>query len=84
MMLHKLMLVVCAFLFAGCAKVQGAYSDYQDGQEMRYVSQAKTACGRFGFTPGTDAFASCVDKNMNAEKDRDALKIAAFHSDSKK
>ena len=83
-MLRKLMLAVCVVLFSGCAQVQGAYNDYQDGQEMAYVNKAKTACTRFGFTPGTDAFASCVDKNVNAEKDRDALKNAAFHSDSKK
>jgi hypothetical protein len=83
-MLCKSIFVLPIVLFAGCAQVQGAYNDYQDGQEIKYINQAKTACGRFGFTPGTDAFSSCVDKNVNAEKDRDALKNAAFHSESKK
>ena len=76
--------IVLFLMLAGCAEVQGAYNGYQDSQEMKYVNQAKIACGRFGFTTGTDAFASCVDKNVNAEKDRDALKAAAFHSESKK
>ncbi len=83
-MLRKSLLITPFVVLVGCAEVQGAYNGYQDSQEMKYVNQAKTACGRYGFTSGTDAFAGCVDKNVNAEKDRDALKAATFHSESKK
>lgn len=83
-MLRKLLFIAPFLHLVGCAGVQSTYNGYQDAQEMKYVNQAKIACGRFGFTPGTDAFANCVDKNVNAEKDRDALKAAAFHSEPKK
>jgi hypothetical protein len=83
-MLQKRLLAIPFILITGCAEVQVAYSKYKDGEEMKYIDQAKISCERFGFARGTDAFSSCVDKNVNAEKDRDALKAASFHSDSKK
>lgn len=83
-MFQKRFFILSFIVLSGCADVQGAYAKYKDGEEMNYFNQAKASCERFGFKPGTDNFASCVDKNVNAEKDRDALKAAAFHSDSKK
>lgn len=67
----------------GCAEVQTAYKSYQDREEMEFVTAAKQACTRYGFKPETDAFAQCVNTNVNAAKDREAFEKAAFHSEKK-
>ena len=68
-------------LVCGCAEVQNAYKGYQEREEMAYIASAKDSCARYGFTPGSDSFAQCVNANVNAAKDRDALKRAAFHGE---
>ncbi|MES2899504.1 MAG: hypothetical protein V4723_07235 [Pseudomonadota bacterium] len=77
-------LLLVATLMPGCASVQETYGQYQDKIELTYVGKAKIACSRFGFTENTDAFAQCVNTNVNAEKDRDTREREAFHSEVKK
>ena len=81
--MKKLSAVVGFLLITGCASVQHAYKGYKDDQELGYISDAKVSCTRYGYQPGTDTFAHCVNTNANAAKDRDALVKAAFHAEKK-
>ena len=81
--MKKLTALVGVSVLIGCASVQDAYKGYQDNQELAYVNDAKVSCTRYGYTPGTDEFAHCVNTNANAAKDRDALVKAAFHGDKR-
>lgn len=75
-----LLMIASAGALSGCASVQTAYSEYQDKSELAHVARAKTLCTRSGFQESTDAFAQCVNTNVNASKDRDSREKAAFHS----
>lgn len=81
--MKKLTVVLNALILTGCASVQDAYKGYKDDQELAYVNDAKLSCTRYGYKPGTDTFAHCVNTNANAAKDRDALVKAAFHGENK-
>jgi hypothetical protein len=56
----------------------------REREEMAYIAQAQQSCSRYGFKPDTDAFAQCVNANVNAAKDRDAVRQQAMMSDGKK
>lgn len=75
-----LLMLVSASGFSGCANVQTAYAEFQDQSELAHVQRAKTLCTRSGFQEATDAYAQCVNTNVNASKDRDSREKAAFHS----
>lgn len=74
---------VTAGLMSGCGNVQGAYKSYKDNEELAYINDAKQSCLRYGFKFETDAFSQCVNTNVNAAKDRDAIVKAAFYAEKK-
>jgi hypothetical protein len=79
----RLAFLLALVLITGCANVQGAYKQYKDNEEISHINAAKEACDKFGYKIGTDAFAQCVNTNVNAAKDRDSRERAAFHSEKK-
>jgi len=73
----KIKFIITSFLFfvtlAGCETLQDMKANY----ELGLMDSAKKACAEFGFKESTDSFANCVQKEINEEKNRDALQDAA-------
>lgn len=65
---------------AGCAAVDSvnAYLEKaeREADEAR-LAQSSSACKKYGFTVGTDAFAGCVQTEVNNIKNREAIASAA-------
>lgn len=60
-------LALCAIALSGCATTREERLAALQGQ-----------CAAYGFTQGTDAFASCVQRADIAERERDAVEGAAM------
>lgn len=87
----KAMRTATIFLFlliatlTACAAVD-AYKDYKADSERKAdesrISIANTSCQKFGFKQGTDSYAACLQNEVNAMLNRDAIQKAAREAES--
>ncbi len=82
---YRLFVLASAVLvLAGCAAVDhlNAYLEQseREADEAR-IAKASSACNRYGFTAGTDAYASCIQTEVNNIKNREAISAAATSSE---
>lgn len=64
----------------GCSTVESvnAYIERRDqAKEDERLRKASVSCERFGFKPGSDAFARCMQTEVNNIKNREAIADAA-------
>jgi hypothetical protein len=62
--------VLVTFGLAGCASVDKFFKEQREAEEQRHVNIARESCKRYGFTENTDAFAQCIQNDINAAKAR--------------
>jgi hypothetical protein len=62
--------VVVTSGLTGCASVDNFFKEQREAEEQRYVNNARESCKRYGFTENTDAFAQCIQNDINAAKAR--------------
>lgn len=79
--------VIFTSALAGCAAVDSvnAYlekAEREAGEAL--LAQSSSACKKYGFTVGTDAFASCVQTEVNNIKNRDAIAASAAAAASRR
>lgn len=74
--IQKICLVLLAASLGGC----GSVKEWREAREQAYISNAQESCKRYGFLEKTDAFAQCVQNDVNAAKVRDAIDENAFHA----
>jgi Tfp pilus assembly protein PilE len=78
----RTVLLTCAaaMLVSGCAAYDSlnAYVEEQrrKEEEARF-SVARMACEKYGFRPSTDAYAQCLQAEVNQIKNREAIAAAA-------
>lgn len=77
---HKICLVLIAVTFGGCANVANLVKERREAHEQAYISNAQESCKRYGFLEKSDAFAQCIQNDVNAAKARDAIEENAFHA----
>jgi hypothetical protein len=73
--IHLLALIGLSAIVSGCETVDAAmnYFDELDrAAEERQLSAARVNCEKYGFSPATDAFAGCVQTEINQAKLRAA------------
>ena len=59
-------LIIAALLTAGCMTLE---------EQIAYYTPK---CAGLGFTPGTDEFSACIQREINAAEQRDATYGAAY------
>lgn len=76
----KLLTCVTAMLVSGCAAYDSVNAYVEDQRrkedEARFLV-ARTACEKYGFRPSTDAYAQCLQAEVNQIKNREAVAAAA-------
>jgi hypothetical protein len=73
-------LVSLTALASGCETVDAArdfFAERERKSEEEKLERARQACEKFGFSKGTDAFAGCVQTEINQAKLRAAAAAAA-------
>jgi Tfp pilus assembly protein PilE len=75
------MILVCASTaLGGCAvydSVQSMVEESRREQEEARFAAAASACEKYGFRTGTDAYAQCLQTEVNQIKNREAIAAAA-------
>lgn len=69
--------VTIAIGLTGCANVENFVRERQEARELTYLNSARESCKRYGFVENTDAFAQCIQNDINAAKARQAIEDAA-------
>lgn len=71
---HNLISMIYVFVFlSGCTVI----ADLQAKNKEKLFNQAKESCLEYGFKLETDAFAGCIQKEVNEIKNRKAIEDAS-------
>lgn len=54
-----------------CSNMKAWVKERQEANEQAYLNQASISCKRYGFTENTDAFAQCIQNEVNSIKNRE-------------
>ena len=75
-------IIILALLIAslsGCA-VNNFLKERREAREQAYITSAQESCKHYGFVEKTDAFAQCIQNEVNAAKARDMTSENAANS----
>lgn len=76
----KLAIILAVANLSGCAAVDSINTMIEEQrrkEEEARFSAARSACERYGFRTGTDAYAQCLQTEVNQIKNREAIAAAA-------
>jgi hypothetical protein len=69
--------IFIALTQVACADLSKFVEDRREAREQAWIDEASKSCIRYGFKTGTDAFAQCIQSDVNAAKARAAIEEAA-------